>query len=286
MIHWLLNSIADIPALVQANPPLDWLCEAERLRLDGLRVEKRRRDWMLGRWTAKQLLQAYCQQAHGFRPPLEALIVGRVQDTGAPVAALAPRHRPEGVLPEASVSLIPLVGRAGHQVSQPLPVVAAVPLPVSISISHSECRAFCALVARSAQSVAVGADVEQVDVRPAGLVAGFFSTAEAQWIAQVPASWRDVIITSTWSAKEAVLKALRLGLTVDTRRVSCLCQLGDGGAGSKTGWLPVHVDCDPELLTSFDAGALAGNRDLRARSWWRLEEGFVLTLAILQRDDH
>ena len=37
----------------QLRPDLDWLTQGERARLDGFRFEKRRRDWLLGRWAAK-----------------------------------------------------------------------------------------------------------------------------------------------------------------------------------------------------------------------------------------
>lgn len=40
------------------DPALGWLHPAERAALDRLTVPKRRRDWLLGRWTAKRLLAA------------------------------------------------------------------------------------------------------------------------------------------------------------------------------------------------------------------------------------
>ena len=42
--------MADLP------PGLDWLGATEKEHLASLRVEKRRREWLLGRWTAKQAL--------------------------------------------------------------------------------------------------------------------------------------------------------------------------------------------------------------------------------------
>lgn len=42
----------------QVPTELDWLTPGERVRLDGFRFEKRRRDWLLGRWTAKIALLA------------------------------------------------------------------------------------------------------------------------------------------------------------------------------------------------------------------------------------
>ena len=40
----------------QLRSDLDWLTQGERARLDGFRFEKRRRDWLLGRWAAKTVL--------------------------------------------------------------------------------------------------------------------------------------------------------------------------------------------------------------------------------------
>jgi len=40
----------------QLPEELDWLTASERARLDGFRFEKRRRDWLLGRWAAKLVL--------------------------------------------------------------------------------------------------------------------------------------------------------------------------------------------------------------------------------------
>ena len=49
---WLTRSLADVPAAD------DWLSARERKALAGLRVERRRADWRLGRWAAKAALAA------------------------------------------------------------------------------------------------------------------------------------------------------------------------------------------------------------------------------------
>jgi NAD(P)-dependent dehydrogenase (short-subunit alcohol dehydrogenase family) len=76
--------------------------------------------------------------------------------------------------------------------------------------------------------------------------------------------------------KEAVLKALGLGLTVDTREVSCLP--GDGPADPGAwplapqdgAWRPFGAACSPALLCR--RGTLAGI--------WRTVPGFVVALAL------
>jgi phosphopantetheinyl transferase len=96
-------------------------------------------------------------------------------------------------------------------------------LPVGVSISHSVGTAFCAAWAESGGVLAVGADLERIAPRPEGLVRDFFRPAEiSAWEALPPGSARDGFASAVWSAKEAVLKALRLGLSVDTSvEISC-----------------------------------------------------------------
>ncbi len=46
-VYYLTQAWHEVPA------ELDWLTPGEQARLDGFRFDKRRRDWLLGRWTAK-----------------------------------------------------------------------------------------------------------------------------------------------------------------------------------------------------------------------------------------
>lgn len=57
-IHYAIQDWHQVPT------QLDWLTPDERARLDGFRFEKRRRDWMLGRWTSKVALMAITGLAH------------------------------------------------------------------------------------------------------------------------------------------------------------------------------------------------------------------------------
>ena len=50
LIHYTVQDWEQLPK------ELDWLTKNERARLEGFRFEKRRRDWLLGRWTAKLAL--------------------------------------------------------------------------------------------------------------------------------------------------------------------------------------------------------------------------------------
>jgi 4'-phosphopantetheinyl transferase len=51
-LYWLTRKFEDVPE----ND--DWLSEAERVVLAGFRFPKRKNDWRLGRWTAKQAICA------------------------------------------------------------------------------------------------------------------------------------------------------------------------------------------------------------------------------------
>ncbi len=132
----------------------------------------------------------------------------------------------------------------------------------------------------------VGVDIEGVEARSDSFVQAYFAADEVHWIGQGLDDEQALMATITWSAKEAVLKALQLGLTVDTRRVTCLPATGmELSAGSEIGWNEVYVQCDPALLPEAlrRAGRLPrdNNLDWQLRGWWRRTGHFVLTLAAL-----
>lgn len=232
MVLYLLQTFAAHPDLATGQAPAGLLHPFEEAQLAGLRVVKRRREWVLGRWTAKHLVRLYLAQREGRPPPAPADIVIGADPDGAPYVALA-----------SADDLIRL--------------------PLSLSLSHSGDRAFCALDDRP--GVTVGADIERVEPREPGFVAQFFTPAEQAAVAAAIPTERDELITAIWSGKEAVLKALRLGLRVDTRQLSCL----PTGATAAEGWL---------RLTIADEG-LPLATPVRLHGWWRTEDGFVQTLA-------
>lgn len=193
MIRWLVQSVHDHPDLARGEAPPGLLSAAESAHLVSLSVPKRRRDWLLGRWTAKHLLAAYLDE-EGSAPLLAEITIAN-DPTGAPYACFD--------LPEPDCRI-----------------------PISLTISHSDGISFCALVPQddaqpgSARLPFVGADVEQIEPRAASFVRDFFTGQEQATLAAVPPQSHDRMATAIWSAKEAALKALHLGLSVDTRRVS------------------------------------------------------------------
>jgi 4'-phosphopantetheinyl transferase len=245
-IHWLVQSSIEFPESERAAA-LEWLlCGSERERLASLKTPKRRHDWLLGRWTSKLLAQAVLVHSNTAAPALNELQVLNAA-SGAPF----------------------LTSKLDGQV-----------LPVALSISHSGDRAFCAAVGiLSAGEISggmLGADIERIEARSPGFVKDYFTETESTLVGRAPARSRDILVTATWSAKEAALKALHLGLTVDTRSATCLIEpvLEDGAP-----WTPFHIEWDMRRLNNFsqprgDIPHLVG--------WWRIMDGFVLTLAAEQ----
>ena len=198
----------------------DWLSSAELERLGAMRFPKRRGDYRLGRWTAKQAVADYL----GHDSSIEALggIVIGSDEEGAPEAWVA-----------------------GDRA------------PCSISLSHREGRALCAVAAPEAR---VGCDIERVERRSSAFVDQFLSDSEAASVESAPEPYRSRAATLFWSAKESALKALRTGLSVDTRDV--VVELS--GRPAPRTWLPLEVSVPGEEQ------ALAG--------WWMQDAGWLLPM--------
>ncbi len=189
MIHWLLQSRNNHPDLAVGNPPTGLLSRQEMAVFSRLKTEKRKRDWLLGRWTAKHLIQAVVAQQEGSPTiPFNTFSVLAGED-GAPLI---------------------------HS-SQP-----AVESKWTISISHAGGNAFCALVERPYWPL--GADIERIEQRSSQFVADYFTAEEQTLVYQAQPDEQAEVVTAVWSAKEAALKAIHQGLKVDTRCVACLIQ--------------------------------------------------------------
>jgi phosphopantetheinyl transferase len=246
VIYWHLCPGPACSADVQAPPA--FLSASEQRTYERLRFPKRREEWLLGRWTAKQLLRRSLESYRDLA--LSAIDIG-VDPDGAPYLSVQGEGR----------------------------------LPASLSISHRAGRAVCAL--SPALSPSIGVDLERVEPRSKAFVEDFYTAGEAAraW-ARAP-EVRDTLITAMWSVKEAVLKAFREGLRVDTRAVEVqhvagleadaarageaspppalpLHRVGDGATSER--WQPVQVACTVR-------GAL------RVAAWWRPEGDSVLAMA-------
>lgn len=229
MIHWLVQRLDEHPELLAGVAPAGLLAPVEQQRLATIANPKRRRDWLLGRWTSKRLLQTL-SGSEGKMAPLSAITIAS-DANGAPYTPFGATAGPGW----------------------------------SLSLSHSRGVAFSAVMAGA--SPRLGADIEWIEPRVEGFAADYLTAPELALLARAGAA-RDSLLTAMWSAKEAALKALRLGLRVDTRCVSCLIAPEQEAAA---GWRPFRLLWDEER---FDKGLLP----LPAGGWWRLWQGFVLTL--------
>jgi 4'-phosphopantetheinyl transferase len=233
----------------EADVPLedDWLSASEVTFLSGMRFAKRRADWRLGRWTAKCATAVYLNL---LRDP-EAL------------AEIEIRSSPSGA-PEVS------------WLKQPA--------RVAISLSHRDSIALCTIAPLGTD---LGCDLEMVEPHSDAFIADYFTAEEQALIARASVEVRPRLITLLWSAKESALKALRVGLRVDTRcvMVSFLDGLLDelGAPGDEQPGSPE----DP----AYPSVCLANWRPLQVRhghsqvfqGWWQSAGNMLQTLVAAPR---
>lgn len=106
----------------------------------------------------------------------------------------------------------------------------------TISLSHCRGAALCAW---SPEQILLGVDLEWVEARPAEFAADFFTTREVCQIAEMDETSRPLAETLAWSGKEAVLKAFRTGLRVDTRSVEVFLPSDLTGPN---GWNTININ--------------------------------------------
>jgi 4'-phosphopantetheinyl transferase len=216
-IYWLEQTELDVP------PANDWLSAHERSCLATLRFLKRRSDWRLGRWTAKQALAAYLNLPTDllFLPNLEV----RAAACGAPEAFLYGQ-----------------------------------PAAIAISLSHRAGTALCAV----GPGRNFGCDLELVEPRSAAFVDDYFTADERALVGDTPLSERPLLLALLWSAKESALKALRVGLRLDTRCMSVIPSLAERPLAVDSGpWCSLRVHYSNTQTFS---------------GWWRRETDLVRTV--------
>jgi 4'-phosphopantetheinyl transferase len=194
-VYWLEQSEANLPTAD------DWLSPNESARLSMMRIAKRRSDWRLGRWTAKNALASYLLYSKiPADPQVLASIEIRPAASGAPVAYFQNK-----------------------------------PAAATISLSHRAGIAACAIACSSG---VLGCDLETIEAHSDAFVADYFSAAEQLLVAEASAADRPHVLALLWSAKESALKALCEGLRLDPRDV--IVRPGDAGFDFD-GWSPMIV---------------------------------------------
>ena len=206
-IFWLEQAEANIP------PEDNWLTPDERFWVKGMRFPKRRRDYLLGRWTAKRALAAYLDWP--IRSDAFADIDIRTAPSGAPIARIS--------------------GNEAH---------------VVISISHRSGVAMCAV---APSGIALGCDLELVESRSDAFVHDYFTAEEQEILYGVRESERPWLVTLFWSAKESALKALQQGLRLDTRSVVVRLPQVEEHLGNRRNWTSdIYPQVPDTLWNRFD----------------------------------
>lgn len=196
---WLAHGQQPDPASTD-----DWLSRYERDHLDTIRYTKRRDEYVMRRWTAKQAIAQVLEIA---RAP-------------ADLRRIEIRHRPSGA---------PYVQLDGADVD------------VDVSMTDRSGWAVC-LVGPLGVSTpgTVGIDLEVVEPRSARFVADYFTAAERAFVAGLPPERFNETANLIWSAKEAALKVQQVGLRVDTRTVDVDLH-GAIGVDGVDGWNAMTV---------------------------------------------
>jgi 4'-phosphopantetheinyl transferase len=198
-VYWFEQSEGDVPTTD------DWLSSDEAVRLSTMRIAKRRSDWRLGRWTAKNALAIYLL---GLKLPADPQLLARIEIRPASSGA------PEAYFQNKSVA-------------------------ATISLSHRAGMAACAIACSSGM---LGCDLETIEMRSDAFIADYFDASEQSLVAEMNTADRPRVLALLWSAKESALKAMHEGLRRDTRDV--IVSLSDAAFDSD-GWSPIavrHID--------------------------------------------
>ena len=200
----------------------------EMSRFASLRFEKRRRDWRLGRWTAKRAL-ATC-----LKLPIGVHSLQDVEIRSAPSGA------PEVFLFNQRAA-------------------------VSLSLSHRAGRALCVV---GSSGLSLGCDLELVESRDHSFVTDFFTVNEQKLVGSAPDDILPILVTLLWSAKESALKALNVGLRLDTTSIDisptdAVRKLAELRQDDCSDWFPMSL-------------RYAGDQILRG--FWRRADNMVRTV--------
>jgi phosphopantetheinyl transferase len=134
-------------------------------------------------------------------------------------------------------------------------------LPGCLSISHSNGNVF---IGYTEETSRFGVDLEMVEERSKEFVQDYFTETEIEHLEACAQDHKPSMITMLWSAKEASLKAARLGLKLDTRKIEITPQ---ACFEISPFWQTARIDC-LELGLDFP------------RLYWRSEEGFIQTYCV------
>jgi 4'-phosphopantetheinyl transferase len=216
---------------------LEFLAPEEQAILTSKRFPKRRSEWVHGRLVAKTLI-AHCHpQAVG--RPIQDIII-RNETRGAPYGVLQDGTSISGCL----------------------------------SVSHSCSLAVAAL--SLVDHLRVGIDLEAIAPRPTGFFENYFTGNEIDYVRAGSEEELRSRLTLIWSAKESVLKAMRIGLAKDTRQIDIIPQEKESDQPPSNSWNRYKVN--------IDAGMAESIRPCSWLGWWKFLPGYILTVAACSQD--
>jgi 4'-phosphopantetheinyl transferase len=134
------------------------------------------------------------------------------------------------------------------------------PADIAISLSHRDGTALCTA---APLGTIFGCDLELIEPRSDAFVADYFTVDEKALIGQASVLERRLLLTLIWSGKESALKALRVGLRLNTTCMSV----------RPVGWLqPSKREQEwHQLQVCYSAGQVFGG-------WWRVQNNLVRTV--------
>jgi malonyl CoA-acyl carrier protein transacylase len=181
--RWQLLNISEAKSVIEQGEDeiLKLLSGGEKEIFDGFDKEKRRSEWLAGRMVLKRLVRELWFGMSGTILPYGDIIV----------------YNDAAGTPHLDVVGAPELNRA------------------SISISHRDEIAVASCILD--QGLRAGIDVEKIVEHHSSFMNTYFSAAEQKMIDSAEdSSW---FINASWAVKEACLKALGIGATVDFRHI-------------------------------------------------------------------
>ncbi len=173
-IYWLMLDEASIPG------DTNWLSPGELERYQSFRFDKRKQDWLSGRWVAKNLIFELIKEQNTFE--LKEISIGN------------------------------------HSAGDPFVILREEILNGSLSISHRGGKSAAAFT--SIPNISIGIDLELIEEKSEGFIEDYFNEGETKEVMSfAKIGKKDCLASLLWSAKEALLKAHQIGLRIDTREM-------------------------------------------------------------------
>ncbi len=150
-------------------------------------------------------------------------------------------------------------------------LLANQPAAVSLSLSHRSEVAACAVAPSGTR---LGFDLEVIEPRSQAFLEDYFTADEQQLMASATSGDRDKVVNLFWSAKESALKALDVGLRLDTRGVVVKSMAGLLCAAEAESHAPAQTESRPSLWKPFRVSF----GDYIFQGWWQQSGAFLRTM--------